>query len=294
MIQNLIYGTGGDSSQIFRSAIHVRESNNETIERDLSMYNIEVSQPWTEAEASADIIPIFKAQIDKLPLWNDCCIVNEESTYYESGDWTMSEICLPYKFNKYGIHARYIPFFTKLGNTYFYATNEQITATSNYLLYSPMEIKASNSSELTFWDRMRPCLFYLAKSSTTNGFWITFPTNPGYGTAKVFITTCIDENNGSIGYRPVLSSNGKFITSSVKNVCYTYPYNGYRVDMDDWTLMRSGYSGSYVLKQVHILNYLFPDLYVISGGLSKLNQDIIHIDNNTYIHLHNDIFIKIK
>lgn len=292
MIQNVIYGTGGDSSFMFKPSTHVRESNNETIVRDLSMYNIEMVQPWADATDANQVTSIYKSQIDKLPLWNDCCIYDTDSPYYQSGDWTTADDyrILHYRFNKYGINAHYLPFVVVSGNSPMYILDG--LHYSNYRIWSSPFYVGSSGSSMVYWENLKPCFVYLAKSSTTNGFWLVHPSYTSYGVSKAFITTCIDENDGSIGYKPVVATTGNVGVST--NVCYIYPSNGYRVDMGTWSVMRSGYSGSYVIKQVRILNYLFPDLYVISGGLSKINQDIIHIDNNTYIHLYNDIFIKIK
>lgn len=313
MIQNLIYGTGGDSSQSFKSTLHERVnidttqvlvdgvpelgdetyssvSNIDIIERDLSMYNIETVQVWANASSQTDITPMLKAQIDKLPLWNECCIESTQSPYYQPGDIVMETRYLPYKFSKYGINIQIMPFFVFDAYQPWYVTTG---STSNDMLWtSPIDIKAW-APDITYWNNLKPTILYLAKSSTSNGLWTMYPSTPEYGTCKIFVTTCINEDDGTIGYRPIVATNGTS-RSSKPSVCYTYAFNGYYVDMTSWSLGKPGYSGSLVLKQVRILNYLFPDLYIISGGLSKINQDIVHIDNNTYIHLCNDIFIKIK
>lgn len=303
MIHNLIYGTGGDSSQSFNPTIHEcgnidttqvlvngvpvidgdsysQTSNIETIERDLSMYNIETIQVWKDAADQTDLVPMLKTQIDGLPFWNGCCDTTLTNTYQ-----------LVYGFNKYGINARIVPFLTYPVYNYLYVSKE-ISGTDNRIWESSYAIK-TGSSDITYWNRATPTILYLAKSSTTNGFWTVYPPSPNWATCKMFITQCIDEDAGTVEYRPVIAKNG-YISQTMNDVCYTYLYNNYYIDLTNYSMGNSGYSGAYVLKQLRILNYIYPDVYIISGGLSKINQDIVHIDNHTYIHLTKDLFIKIR
>ena len=156
----------------------------------------------------------------------------------------------------------------------------------------------SQAANAINYNGLRPLLMYLVKGTNTNGVWFINPEKriSGAGTqyvSKIFITRCINELTGTEEYIPVAGIS--LLYGHNDNHCFIYPYENYRVDIRDYKIAGAnvGFSNTYVLRQLRYENYFFPNIYIISGGLFISDKDVITIDNNEYVHMCNDIYIKL-
>jgi hypothetical protein len=255
------------------------------------MENISLVYPFINITAGTDVVPAIKAVIDTLPLFTGCCIESAESPYYVSGEPITDTNNMVYKYNRYG-HSLFSNIFTVYNNTT--TVMYKLGDNSTNVWASPFNVKSSADTTYSnpLFKNLKQLQMYTLKTSTTNGFWWFYFANPKYYTVKTFLTKSIDENSGAESYVPIVSKN--YTTGDTNNFCRVYVTDDIATDIKNRTVMRSGMSNAYVLKQLRISNFLYPDVYIISGGLCPTEQEIIYLDNNEYIHLTNDIFIKAK
>ena len=249
------------------------------------MGDITLVEPWRNISVDTDVVPLVKAQIDTLPLFNDCCIVDAQSPYYQSGDPVTDYWQLIYRFNKYNVNLRSAFFYSDR-----YNTAGLITLSDASIWATPVSVKDYNYTYYTQFANLKYLQMYLAKSSNTNGFWHYYFMNPYYYSTKVFLTKMIDENTGIEAYNPVIARH--YTNGNTDNFCKVYPL-GLEVDVKSYSTCKPGHSGTYVIRQLRVSNFLYPDVYIISGGMNRTEQNMVNIDNHRYIHLTNDLFIKI-
>ena len=256
------------------------------------MQNLNMAYPFTSLTGQNDIIPALRNYIEALPLFDGCCITSTESPYYESGDYVTNEHNdLSYKFNKYGYNINVNPFHTYYGNAR--ATWVLKDRAVNKSVWEiPMEIKIANSTDLAYYYRISPVQIITLNSPTTNGFWLYYHEAPYNSSAKIILTKCIDENDDTETYAPIVAMYAGRL--STNTFCKVYTIDTSFVDIKAFKNDNSGYSPGYLLRQLRIGSLLYPDVYIISGGYEPIDQDIITIDNNAYAHLANDVFIKIN
>lgn len=140
-------------------------------------------------------------------------------------------------------------------------------------------------------DNMRNIRMYKFKSQNVNGYWLDYTKSIDVN--KIFIVKCINEITGDIEETPVIATN--YGRNSGSNYCRLHPYASTFVDVASWKLTGtdSGFSNAYVMRQIRYENYLFPNVYIVSGGLFTSDKHIVTIDNNTYVHMCNDIYIRL-
>ena len=252
------------------------------------MRNLQLISPFKDATQSADIIPAFRSAIATLPLFNECCLDSTDHPYYKDGDQLTDENNLTYRFNKYGHDICYMPLYSQIYNSTAVVGYKDIYNTYN--INFPVQTRSGyNTYTIQYWENIVPVQLYLLKSDTTNGFWLYYDT---YKPTKLFITKAIDENNGnefySVAYVIFDDSN------SNNRICRVYMEGALKTDIQSYNIGRPGYSSKYLIRQLRLSHYLFPDVYIISGGPEIVTQDIITIDNNSYTHLINDVFIRIR
>lgn len=138
---------------------------------------------------------------------------------------------------------------------------------------------------------LRKIIMYKFSSQNVNGYWLDYTR--GTGANKIFIVKCINELTGDEEETPILATN--YGRNNGSNWCRIHPYSSIYVDIKDWKISNIdiGFSNTYVMRQVRYENYFFPNVYIISGGLFYSDRDIITIDNNTYVHMCNDIYIRL-
>lgn len=257
------------------------------------MKNLTIVYPFKGISNQDQSVAMIKQQIDRLPLFNECCIETTESPYYQEGD-TLTDLHnnLVYRFNKYGHNI-----LVNLFRAYYYDGGRPKILISDTRINQniwdyPVEIKPSNTADLLYYYNLQPMQLISVKSNTTNGFWWYYYGNLKYFTSKIFLTKCIDESNGDVGYSPIVT--GALTSNTNVRKCYVYTTDTDSVDVTSYSVTNSGFSPAYVLRQLRVGSLLYPDVYIISGGYAPIDQDIVVIDNNAYAHLIGDMYIKIN
>lgn len=259
------------------------------------MSEILVINPWENATQETDVVPMYKAVIDTyLPMFDDCCITSDQDPYYTSGDAITSKTMLTYRINKYNHRIRLYYWASYYGEARFTIWLNDITS-DNAMWYSPISIRTGAyiaADSIDAYYNLKSMRMLIARSSSTNGFWFFYSPNTKYYSFKTFLTKVLDENTSTYS-TAFVAARYNSNRASLDNFCWIYTDDNLKTDVKSYSIAQPGYSGSYILRQLRINNYLYPDIYIISGGLSYIEEEIIHIDNNTYVHLCNDIFIRI-
>lgn len=207
---------------------------------------------------------------------------------------------VPYYINLVHPYAYYMRFKFRI-QTSLPSTDRQIDfGNSNGIFYNSYDYTVAWGFRI---ETMRTIMMYKAKTENVNGFWQNYTGNADGYILKFFVAKCINEDpvtdpvtgvtEPSVEYIPVWSLNYGYNHSS--NICITYPYAAYELYITNYKIANApiGYSNAYVMRQLRHEKYLFPNIYIISGGLFHTDKDIITIDNNTYVHMCNDIYIRL-
>lgn len=141
---------------------------------------------------------------------------------------------------------------------------------------------------------LRSVYMYKAISENTSGFWFDDPNRNLTWHPKLFAVRVYDELNDTMDMTILFSRN--VARNNNDNICVVYPFSNSKVDIKNLKIANaeSGMSNTFVMRQLRWQAYLFPDVYIISGGLFESDRDVVTIDNNTYIHMCNDIYVKLS
>jgi hypothetical protein len=255
--------------------------------------NINYTYPFISS-TSDTVVNDFITCMDRLPLFAQCRNTTDISDKYVQYD--MNEFNINVLFNPidilttssdstYNTSVKYT-----LCDNITYATNTPIARFNK--LASGTQHATQGDSAVFYPANFTNIFLYTVGSTSTNGFWTNCFNGIDIYTLKTFITRVIDEDINTASYALIICKN--ITINNSNNYCWLYTHDGKKTDIKASTVGFSGYSCSYILRQYRIAHYLLPDLYVISGGLAKSNDDVIIIDNNVYVHLCNEIYIKIK
>ena len=141
---------------------------------------------------------------------------------------------------------------------------------------------------------LRHVYMYKAISENTCGFWFDDSNRNLTWHPKLFAVRVYDELNDTMDMTILFSRN--VARNNNDNICVVYPFSNSKIDIKNLKIANAepGMSNTFVMRQLRWQAYLFPDVYIISGGLFESDRDVITIDNNTYIHMCNDIYLKLS
>lgn len=228
----------------------------------------------------------FKVALSDLPMFESAYISETNDPLYYG--WRAYESGTPY--------AYHIMLYLPYGNNYHYRIGTRLCPQNTEWAptIGPYQTMYSGYRDTdNYRDAIRNIALYKVKSENTNGFWQVYPPSPDAYTIKTFVIKCIDEANNTEDEVPVFAVNYNYNNSN--NRCWVYPHDSYEAEISSYKIANAdiGFSNTFVMRQVRYQNYLFPNLYIISGGLFSTNKDIITIDNNTYVHMCNDIYVRL-
>ena len=151
-----------------------------------------------------------------------------------------------------------------------------------------------NGGFASYLNNMRTIYMYNVNYENTAGFWYDDSRRNINYHPKLFITKVIDEVNDTEDITFLYAVN--YGRNDSNNVCKIYPYGNVSLSLLNHKIANaeSGMSNTFVMRQLRYMTYLFPDVYIISGGLFESDRDVVTIDNNTYIHMCNDIYVKLS
>lgn len=255
--------------------------------------NISYAYPF-RLSTSESVVNDFITCMNELPLFAQCRNTIDVSDKYVQYD--MNAFNIDVTFNPidilttssdstYNTSVKY----TLLDNIT-YSTNTPIARFNK--LASGTQHATQGDSAVFYPANFANIFLYTVGSTSTNGFWTNCYDGIDTYTLKTFITRNINEDNGTVSYSLIICKD--FGLNNSNNYCWVYTPNGKKTDIKSFSIGYPGYSCTYILRQLRICYYLLPDLYVISGGLATSTDDVIIIDNNIYVHLCNEIYIKIK
>ncbi len=270
------------------------------------MKNVEVVYPFVDNTLTdATCIPKLGEYIDTLPLYKDCHITSTDDEYYPLWNNVSGSNMAVYTFDMYGHSVEYLPMYCSnyTGDISIFLNDRiHVNTTVSWLSCgSSVGYKGYYDTSSPGVNNLKNVSLTLVKTDYLNGFWL-YETHTeiekltNYNLRpyifKSFLVRSINEETGEIGYTPLFARDYFYPWADAWAGLYTTGYNYKQIS--DIRIAECGYSNTYVIRQLAIDQFTYPDVYIISGGLFPITDNYINIGNITYLHVCNDIFVRIS
>lgn len=258
------------------------------------MQDLQVIYPFQSVGSSYECYEVINDLLCSMPLFEKYANYTEQEVEPNTSMFTFKSSPNIVSGNNVDLYIPYTTYsstdiFIRVSD-YLYTDNiARFNKADSSIRYSP-----SDSYDINY-NNLRNFYMYMTQSTSTNGFWMNVSNGIDTYVFKTFVTRCIDEDARTFYDSPLFAKH--YTYGDVNNICWIYipDTTGYvKSDIKNLEVAKPGYSNAYIIRQLRIDKFLYPDIFVISGGLNRSNKDIITIEHITYAHLCNDLYIKIK